>query len=64
MIRKIDVLFVLLLFVGLVSFVLVAPSDYEDAMTGQNEYCEMIAQWQASNGENGWPPFRGTAICK
>lgn len=64
MIRKIDVFFVLVLVILLIVFCFVVPNDYQEVVLQQAEYCDMIAQYSESGGENGWPPFRGTAICK
>jgi len=26
-------------------------------------YCDMVAEWDASNGEWGWPPYQGREHC-
>lgn len=30
----------------------------------ENQYCEMVALYKATNGDAGWPAYRGEAECK
>jgi hypothetical protein len=29
-----------------------------------DEYCAMVELYKQSNGENGWPAYKGESICK
>jgi len=33
--------------------------DMEDAIAEQAHYCDMVQLYKASNGENGWPNYKG-----
>ena len=41
------------------SVILLSNEDYKDAVQAQSLYCEMVAAWDQSGGEYGWPPFNG-----
>jgi hypothetical protein len=28
-----------------------------------NEYCDMVELYKQSNGENGWPAYKGEEVC-
>jgi len=49
---------VAILILGLV-MVLVGSSDYDSAVTERKHYCEMVALYKATDGENGWPAYQG-----
>ena len=29
-----------------------------------DQYCEMVALWKATNGDAGWPAYRGESECR
>lgn len=33
--------------------------DQEEAEAQSQEYCQMVELWHESDGENGWPPYKG-----
>ena len=35
----------------------------EDPLATDEHYCSMVEQWDASNGEWGWPPYQGREHC-
>lgn len=37
---------------------LVGQSDYEDALMEEQKYCEMVNEYDMSNGERGWPDYK------
>jgi hypothetical protein len=40
----------------------VMPED-KTVQTEHSHYCDMVAEWDASNGEWGWPPYKGREHC-
>ena len=46
------------------AFVWISNSSYEDAVQAENQYCEMVARFINSDGENGWPPYRSEINCQ
>ena len=44
----------------------VGSYDYQDAVEQQSQYCEMVREWKASNGERGWPDYNRNfkEVCK
>jgi hypothetical protein len=45
-------------------FGFVGSFDAREAEIAQQRYCEMVAEWDASNGLSGWPPYNGREVCK
>ena len=45
------------LFIG--SLALVGTGDYEEAKASHYRYCEMVQIWNETNGDAGWPPYKG-----
>lgn len=52
----------LLLLVTLVGFV--GAFDANEAEMQQTRYCDMVAAWDATNGQTGWPPYNGREMCE
>ncbi len=54
---------VFILGVLLLALIFTSTADYHEQETLQDQYCEMVAQWEASDlppGERpGWPPYKG-----
>lgn len=52
-----------LLLIGLVALTIIlgmaGKSDQSEAEHQQREYCQMVELWHESDGENGWPPYKG-----
>jgi len=46
------------------AFVWISNSSYEDAVQAENQYCEMVAIYESSDGQHGWPPYRSEINCK
>jgi hypothetical protein len=47
--------------VGVIGFV--GTFDADDNARQQSLYCEMVAEYDASGGDTGWPPFNGREMC-
>jgi len=43
-------------------FISASALDQPD-VKAEREYCEMVALFQATHGEAGWPAFKGTEMC-
>ena len=43
---------------------LIGSMDRADAEREQSHYCEMIQLWDDTNGEAGWPPYKGEGQCQ
>ena len=51
--------------VGIIAaLAVVGNADVQEAEMQQARYCEMVAAWDASNGETGWPPYNGREMCQ
>lgn len=37
----------------------VGNADVEEAERQQETYCEMVEIWHNTNGDSGWPPYKG-----
>ena len=48
--------------IGVMGFV--GNADMIEAEMQQARYCEMVAAWDASNGQTGWPPYNGRGMCE
>lgn len=56
---------VILGLIGLViAMGIVGQSDLEEAERQQAEYCEMVKLWKQTNGQAGWPAYKGERMCK
>lgn len=44
-------------------FGLVGNIDHDQQVLEQGEYCEMVALFVATDGEFGWPAYRGEITC-
>ena len=44
-------------FIG--AYGLIGSMDRADAEQQQSHYCEMVELWQETNGDAGWPPYKG-----
>ena len=42
----------------------VGNADVQEAEMQQARYCEMVAAWDESNGQTGWPPYNGREMCQ
>ena len=42
----------------------VGNADKQEAEMAEKRYCDMVAEWDASNGLTGWPPYNGREVCK
>jgi hypothetical protein len=40
------------------AFAWISNASYEDEIIAENHYCEMVAIYESSGGENGWPNFK------
>jgi hypothetical protein len=54
---------VIIILLILVVMGLVGSGDYQEAVLLQKEYCANLAVWDASGGEDGWPPYQGREVC-
>ena len=48
-----------LIAVLLIGLGIAGRGDMEDAISEQAHYCDMVQLYKASNGENGWPNYKG-----
>lgn len=56
---------VILAAIGLViALGLVGQSDFEDEQAQADQYCEMVKLWKQTNGQQGWPAYKGEGVCK
>lgn len=37
----------------------IGTMDRDDAKAMQSHYCSMVEAWHNSNGQHGWPPYKG-----
>jgi len=37
--------------------------EAEDRETARQHYCEMLEIWEETDGEYGWPPYKGKDQC-
>ncbi len=37
--------------------------DHGDALAQHENYCSMVERFEQSNGEAGWPPYKGEQSC-
>tara|TARA_E500000318_G_scaffold87567_1_gene84551 strand:- start:151 stop:384 length:234 start_codon:yes stop_codon:yes gene_type:complete len=51
--------FVILIAVVVIGLGIAGRGDMEDAIAEQAHYCDMVQLYKASNGENGWPNYKG-----
>jgi hypothetical protein len=42
----------------------VGNMEAQDRKAELENYCEMVAIWDESNGEYGWPPYDGREGCQ
>jgi len=47
----------------LVALYITAPEQSE-AERQVEEYCEMVEIWDKTNGDAGWPPYKGREGCE
>jgi len=52
-----------ILAVCLVALYVTAPEQSE-AERQAEEYCEMVEIWDNTNGDAGWPPYKGREGCE
>lgn len=51
--------------VGIIAaLAVVGNADVREAEMQEQRYCEMVAEWDQSGGEYGWPPYQGREICE
>jgi hypothetical protein len=44
---------------ALVAWGILGKSDNLEAQKQRDTYCDMIALWDETNGDAGWPPYKG-----
>lgn len=44
--------------------VIVSTLDKRSEQNQASLYCEMVAEYKASNGEYGWPAYKGEMQCQ
>jgi hypothetical protein len=53
----------ILLLIGLVALTIIlgiaGKTDLKEVEQQHREYCEMVELYKQSDGENGWPPYKG-----
>jgi len=49
-------------FIGMMA--MVGNMQAQDRKAELENYCEMVAIWDESNGEYGWPPYDGREECQ
>lgn len=54
--------FVFAMFV--VALGVVGQSDYEEEQRQVDEYCSMVELFKQTNGEAGWPAYKGEEVCR
>jgi len=47
----------------IVAMGLVGQSDYEEEERQLMQYCEMVALFEQTKGEAGWPAYNGKEVC-
>lgn len=52
------------LLVIVVALGLVGNSDIEAAQNSRSEYCDMVKLHKETNGQFGWPAYKGTEQCR
>ena len=56
--------FILGLAAILAIFGLAGEQDYQDAVTEEQQYCEMVKLYKQTRGREGWPEYRkGEVFC-
>lgn len=48
----------------LAAVVIVSTLDKRSEQNQASLYCEMVAEYKASNGEYGWPAYKGEMQCQ
>jgi hypothetical protein len=38
--------------------------DFAEEQRAESQYCEMVALWDQSRGDLGWPPYKGREPCR
>tara|TARA_R110000824_G_scaffold55210_7_gene152229 strand:+ start:7893 stop:8087 length:195 start_codon:yes stop_codon:yes gene_type:complete len=49
---------ILLGVLAITAFAWVSNASYEEAVQAENHYCKMVAIYESSDGEMGWPNFK------
>jgi hypothetical protein len=52
-----------LLFLGVLAIVLFVLAGGDDPDTDHQIYCDMVALYKATNGQDGWPAYDGELYC-
>ena len=42
----------------------ITSGDQSDAERQAERYCEMVEIWDQTNGDSGWPPYKGREECE
>lgn len=45
--------------IGAIVVLKVSDTGYSDEEIEHNRYCDMVADFKASEGQRGWPPYKG-----
>jgi len=53
------IVYVLICAALLGAYGLIGSMDRADAEQQQDHYCEMVQLWEETNGDAGWPPYKG-----
>ena len=43
--------------------ILTGCDEADEAEAQSRRYCKMVGLWEQSEGQHGWPPFRGKTEC-
>ena len=55
---------IIILMTIIAALAVVGNADVIEAEMQQARYCEMVAAWDESNGQTGWPPYNGREMCQ
>jgi len=50
-------------FLLLVIFSFFAYQDIDEAAEDDSAYCGMVKDFKESNGQHGWPAYKGEGVC-
>jgi len=55
---------VILMFALVAAFIVAAGEDYDEAVSQNADYCEMVQLYKDTQGESGWPAYQGEDQCR
>jgi len=55
---------ILLVGVVVTAWIWISSDEHNDEIQDQQHYCDMVAVFEESDGESGWPPYKPDIQCK